>query len=155
MLEITERIEKRTEDVTASLTLPFEQRQKSRLRVTLDNGEEASLILDRGSVLRHGDLLRAKSGETIEVRAAPEAVSVIRESNSHLLSRACYHLGNRHVPLQIEDGLISYLKDHVLDDMVSLLGLKIDHLDASFEPELGAYQKNNKHHHTHTHSHDG
>ena len=101
MLEITERMEKSTEEITASLTLPFEQRQKSRLRVTLDNGHEASLILDRGSVLRHGDLLRANSGETIEVRAALEVVSVVRESNSHLLSRACYHLGNRHVPLQI------------------------------------------------------
>ena len=151
MLEITERIEKSTEEITASLTLPFEQRQKSRLRVTLDNGNEASLILDRGSVLRHGDLLRANSGETIEVRAALEAVSVIRESNSHLLSRACYHLGNRHVPLQIEDGLISYLKDHVLDDMVCLLGLKVDHLNASFEPELGAYQNNDKHQHSHSH----
>ena len=151
MLEITERIEKSTKEITASLTLPFEQRKKSRLRVTLDNGNEASLILDRGSVLRHGDLLRANSGETIEVRAALEAVSVIRESNSHLLSRACYHLGNRHVPLQIEDGLIRYLKDHVLDDMVRLLGLKVDHLDASFEPELGAYQKNDKHQHSHSH----
>ena len=119
--------------------------------MTLDNGNEAFLILDRGSVLRHGDLLRANSGETIEVRAALEAVSVIRESNSHLLSRACYHLGNRHVPLQIEDGLIRYLKDHVLDDMVRLLGLKVDHLDASFEPELGAYQKNDKHQHSHSH----
>ena len=151
MLEITERIEKSTEEITASLTLPFEQRQKSRLRVTLDNGNEASLILDRGSVLRHGDLLRANNGEIIEVRASLEAVSVIREPNSHLLSRACYHLGNRHVPLQIEDGLISYLKDHVLDDMVRLLGLKVDHLDASFEPELGAYQKNHKHQHSHSH----
>ena len=151
MLEITERIEKSTEEITVSLTLPFEQRQKSRLRVTLDNGHEASLILDRGSVLRHGDLLRANSGETIEVCAALEVVSVVRESNSHLLSRACYHLGNRHVPLQIEDGLISYLKDHVLDDMVRLLGLKVDHLSASFEPELGAYQKNDKHQHSYSH----
>ena len=151
MLEITERIEKSTGEITASLTLPFEQRQKSRLRVTLDNGNEASLILDRGSVLRHGDLLRANSGEIIEVRAALEAVSVIREPNSHLLSRACYHLGNRHVPLHIEDGLISYLKDHVLDDMVRMLGLKVDHLDASFEPELGAYHKNDKHQHSHSH----
>ena len=103
MLEITERIEGYTGTCSTSLTLPFDQRQKSRLRVTLDNGNEASLILNRGAVLRHGDLLRTACGEVIEVRASLEAVSMVRESNSHLLSRACYHLGNRHVPLQIED----------------------------------------------------
>ena len=99
MLEITERIEGHTGIYSTSLTLPFDQRQKSRLRVTLDNGNEASLILNRGAVLRHGDLLRTACGDVIEVRASLEAVSMVREPNSHLLSRACYHLGNRHVPL--------------------------------------------------------
>ena len=87
MLEIIERIKKNTDAVTATLTLPFEQRQKSRLRVTLDNGNEAFLTLDRSAVLRHGDLLRGTGGEVVEVRAAFETVSVIRESNPHLLSR--------------------------------------------------------------------
>ena len=153
MLEILERVEKSTDDITIPLTLPFEQRQKSRLRVTLENGNEASIILDRSAILRHGDLWRAIGGEIIEVHAALESVSVVRESNAHLLSRACYHLGNRHVPLQIEDGLISYLKDHVLDDMVRSLGLKVEHQEASFEPESGAYQKNGKHQHYHSHEH--
>ena len=153
MLEITERIEGYTGTYSTSLTLPFDQRQKSRLRVTLDNGSEASLILDRGVVLRHGDLLRATSGEIIEVRAALETVSMVRGSNSHLLSRACYHLGNRHVPLQIGDGSLCYLKDHVLDDMVRSLGLVVEHQEASFEPESGAYQNNGKHQHTHSHEH--
>ena len=153
MLEITERIKKNTDAVTTTLTLPFEQRQKSRLRVTLDNGNEAFLTLDRSAVLRHGDFLRGSGGEVVEVRAAFETVSVVRESNSHLLSRACYHLGNRHVPLQIEEGLISYLKDHVLDDMVRSLGLKVEHQEASFEPESGAYQKNGKHQNYHSHEH--
>lgn len=153
MLEITERIEKCTGAITASLTLPFEQRQKSRLRVILDNGNEASLILDRSSVLRDGDLLRAKGGEVIKVHAALEMVSVVMNSNSHLLARVCYHLGNRHVPLQIGDGLLSYLKDHVLDEMVRSLGLAVNHTQASFEPESGAYQKNGKDQHSHSHGH--
>ena len=153
MLKITERIEGCTDASSVSLTLPFEQRQKSRLRVTLDNGSEASLILDRGVVIRHGDLLRATNGEIVKVCAALEMVSMVRESNSHLLSRACYHLGNRHVPLQIGDGSLCYLKDHVLDDMVRSLGLVVEHQEASFEPESGAYQNNGKYRHTYSHEH--
>jgi len=151
MLEITERIEGYTGTYSTSLTLPFDQRQKSRLRVTLDNGNEASLILNRGVVLRHGDLLRSACGEVIQVRASLESVSVVHEPNSHLLSRACYHLGNRHVPLQIGDDSLCYLHDHVLDDMVRSLGLVVEHEKASFEPESGAYQNDGNHQHTHEH----
>jgi urease accessory protein len=151
MLEITERIEDYAGTSSTSLTLPFDQRQKSRLRVTLDDGNEAALILSRGVVLRHGDLLRSACGVIIEVRASLESVSVVHESNTQLLSRACYHLGNRHVPLQIEDGSLCYLHDHVLDDMVRSLGLVVDHQEAPFEPEPGAYQNGGKHRHTHEH----
>ena len=153
MLEINERIEECTDASSTSLTLPFEQRQKSRLRVTLDNGNEAALILERGTVLRHGDLLRATNGQVVEVRAASETVSIVSESNAHLLLRACYHLGNRHVPLQIGDGWLRYLKDHVLDDMVRSLGLSVEYQEAPFEPEAGAYQNNDRHQHTHSHGH--
>ena len=153
MLEIIERIQERTDASSTSLTLPFEQRQKSRLRVTLDNGIEAALILERGAVLRHGDLLRATNGQVVEVRAASEMVSVVSESNAHLLSRVCYHLGNRHVPLQIGDGWLRYLRDHVLDDMVRSLGLSVEHKEAPFEPEAGAYKNNDRHRHTHSHGH--
>jgi len=141
MLEIIERIESYTGTYFTSLTLPFDQRQKSRLRVTLDNGDEASLILNRGVVLRHGDLLRSSCGEVVEVRASLESVSIVHEPNSHLLSRACYHLGNRHVPLQIGDGSLCYLP----------LGLVVVHQEASFEPESGAYKNDSKHQHTHEH----
>ena len=151
MLEIIERIESYTGTFFTSLTLPFDQRQKSRLRVTLDNGDEASLILNRGVVLRHGDLLRSSCGEVVEVRASLESVSIVHEPNSHLLSRACYHLGNRHVPLQIKDSSLYYLHDHVLDDMVRSLGLVVEHQEAPFEPEPGAYQNSEKHRHTHEH----
>ena len=151
MLEIIERIESHTGTPTSSLTLPFDQRQKSRLRVMLDNGDEASIVLNRGTVLRDGDMLRSSCGKLIEVRAALEAVSIVRESNCHLLSRACYHLGNRHVPLQIGDESLCYLRDHVLDDMVRSFGLEVDHQEASFEPEPGAYHKEGNHQHSHEH----
>ena len=95
--------------------------------------------------------MRSACGKVIEVRASLESVSVVNESNSHLLSRACYHLGNRHVPLQIKDSSLYYLHDHVLDDMVRSLGLVVEHQEAPFEPEPGAYQNSEKHRHTHEH----
>ncbi len=150
MLEINQRLEEPAPHST-TLTLPFDQRQKSRLRVTLDNGKEAALILERGMILRHEDLLRAEDGQVIQVCAANEAVSTARDSNSHLLSRACYHLGNRHVPLQIGEDWLRYQQDHVLDDMMRSMGLSVKHEDAPFEPESGAYRKHLGHHHSHSH----
>ena len=121
----------------ATLTLSFEQRQKSRLRVTLDSGEEVGLNLPRGTVLRSGDQLRAEDGCVIEVCAAAEPVTTAFTEDAHLLARAAYHLGNRHVALQI--GWVRYLADHVLDAMVGGLGLGIVHEERPFEPEIGAY----------------
>tara|TARA_B100000686_G_C15942836_1_gene549731 strand:+ start:43 stop:501 length:459 start_codon:yes stop_codon:yes gene_type:complete len=152
MLEINERLE-RVVAPSTTLTLPFEQRRKSRLLVTLDDGSEAALILERGIILRHGDCLRASDGQVIEVRAAKESVSIVRESNTYLILRVCYHLGNRHVPLQIGQGWLRYQYDHVLDDMVRTLGLTVKHEKASFEPESGAYKKPGPHLHSHSHEH--
>ena len=127
----------------ATLSLPFELRQKSRLKANLDSGEEVGLMLPRGRVLRGGDCLKAENGLIIELKAAAESVSTATAPDKLTLQRACYHLGNRHVPLQITESWIRYLEDHVLDDMITSLGLKITHEQAPFEPEVGAYH----HHH--------
>ena len=127
----------------ASLSLPFELRQKSRFKANLDSGEEVGIMLPRGRVLRGGDCLKAENGMIIELKAAQEFVTTATAPDTLTLQRACYHLGNRHVPLQIADGWIRYLEDHVLDDMVVSLGLTITHEKAPFEPEAGAYH----HHH--------
>jgi urease accessory protein len=137
-LQITERL-REPADAQATLTLPFEQRQKSRLRIRLDNGQDAGLFLPRGTVLRHGDRLRATSGLVVEVRAAPEAVSTARADDALLLARAAYHLGNRHVALQLGPGWLRYPHDHVLDNMARELGLTVNREQAPFEPEAGAY----------------
>lgn len=134
-----------------TLTLPFEARQKSRLRTRLDNGAEAALYLERGHILRHGDCLQSPDGFVVEVRAAAESVSTVHSEDAILLARACYHLGNRHVPLQIGPGWVRYQHDHVLDDMVRGLGLEVICEQTSFEPEAGAYQGGQSHHH---HDHD-
>ena len=123
----------------ATLTLPFELRQRSRLSTHLDNGEEAVLFLPRGSVLRHGDLLRADAGNVVMIHAAHEAVSTASTASPLLLAKACYHLGNRHVALHIGTTFVRYLRDHVLDDLVCQLGLTVAHEMLPFEPEAGAY----------------
>jgi urease accessory protein len=122
-----------------TLTLPFDVRQKSRFRTTLDSGRELVVRLPRGSHVHDGTLLRTTEGLVIRVRAATEALSVVESEDLVLLARAAYHLGNRHVPLQVEHGRLSYLHDHVLDDMLHQLGLHALLREGPFEPESGAY----------------
>jgi len=135
-------------ETAITLTLPLEGRIKSRLRVTLDDGREAGLFLPRGSSLRDGDCLLAEDGTTVRICAAPETVSQVRCEDPLQLARACYHLGNRHVALQIAAGLLRYQHDHVLDEMLQGLGLSVEVCQAPFEPEPGAYGG-----HGHSHSH--
>ena len=152
MLEIHERVQ--SSEWTVTLTLPFQERQRSRARVTLSTGEEAALLLPRGSVLRGGDVLALSDGRRVRVQAALETVSTVRSAEATLLLRAAYHLGNRHVPVQIGDGLLRYGHDHVLDGMVRELGLSVVVEAAEFEPEAGAFAREpHPHPHSHTHSH--
>jgi urease accessory protein len=118
------------------LTLPFEQRQKSRLRAQAENGEEVALILPRGRVLRGGDRVAATDGREVEIVAAPEKLLHIESAE---LARVAYHLGNRHVPLQVGPGFLRIAEDHVLEEMARKLGARVSHVEAPFEPEAGAY----------------
>jgi urease accessory protein len=133
--------------VADTLTLPFELRQKSRLVANLESGQQIALQLPRGHVLRHGSLLRTSDGGIIRVRSADEELSVVTSADPTELLRAAYHLGNRHVPLQIEPGALAYLHDHVLDDMLRGLGLEPSFVERPFEPESGAYGRAGGHRH--------
>jgi len=135
-----------------SLTLVFELRRRARLRARLDSGREVGLLLERGLSLKHGDRLATRDGElVVEVRARPELLSVVETADRDLLTRAAYHLGNRHVPLQIEPGRLSYQHDHVLDGLVHELGLHAQVLERPFEPEPGGYAGGHRHAHDHDH----
>jgi len=123
----------------ARLVIPFDMRSRSRFRGCLDTGEAVGVVLARGQMLRGGDLLLAADGRVIEIAAAPETVTTARSADARLLARAAYHLGNRHVALQLGPGWLRYGHDHVLDDMVAGLGLTLVVEDAPFEPEGGAY----------------
>ncbi len=165
MIRLTQRLtteEAAGKVVFSTLTLPIDLRIKSRLKVTLDNGDTAGLFLTRGQLLRGGECLTDDAGAVVVmVKAAEEQVSTVRCDDSLLLSRICYHLGNRHVPLQIEAGFARYQHDYVLDEMVVGLGGSVVVEIAPFEPEAGAYQSQagagHHHHyddHEHGHSHD-
>lgn len=146
MRRFVERLSDHHRAATDTLTLSYEQRTRSRLRVTTDSNIEAGLFLPRGMVLNQGDQLLAEDGTIVEVRAASETVSSASTDVPLLLNRVCYHLGNRHVPLQIDPGNVRYLHDHVLDDMVRALGLKVETIQAPFEPESGAYHRSGQAH---------
>jgi urease accessory protein len=138
---------------TEKLALPFELRSKSRLRTHLLSDEECGLFLARGTVLRGGDKLVANDGRVVEVIAAPERVMEVRCDDPLLLARVAYHLGNRHVPVQLGAGFLRFGRDHVLGEMVRGLGATLSETEAPFEPESGAYHGG--HAHPHGHSADG
>lgn len=134
-------------DATATerLVLTFDLRCKCRLRTHVESGEDTGLFLDRGTALHHGDKLLANDGRIVEVIAAPEALMEARSIDPLLLARTAYHLGNRHVAVQLDSGWLRFATDHVLRAMVVGLGLPIIEVIAPFEPESGAYG------HGHTH----
>ena len=131
-------------DVKGRLELPFDSRQKSRLRARLASGEEVALMLPRGEILRGGDLVTASDGRVIEVVASPEKLLHVEIRD---LAKAAYHLGNRHVPVQVGEGFLRLAQDHVLEEMLKKLGAKVSHVEAPFEPEAGAYAGGHQHQH--------
>ena len=149
MIELTERAAV-PPDLAPTLTLTRDQRGRARLRATLSDGREVAVRLPRGGLLRDGDGLASPDGLKVRVCAAAETISRVECADPLALARACYHLGNRHVALQIEPGQVSYLHDHVLDAMLAGLGLGARVVEAPFEPEPGAYGGSG---HGHAHGH--
>jgi urease accessory protein len=141
------------------LELPFDLRQKSRLRAKLRSGEEVALILPRGTVMRGGDVVKTQDGREVQVLAAPEKLLHVEAAS---LARIAYHLGNRHVPVQVGEGFLRIAEDHVLEEMLHKLGARVSHVEAPFEPEAGAYGGGHRHDemghggkiHDHHHHHD-
>lgn len=141
-----------TAAATDSVALAYDERKRSRLKVTLASGREAGIFLERGDHLHGGDKLAAEDGSAVvEILAAPEKLIEALADSPLLFARAAYHLGNRHVPVQIlptdSGGRLRFQTDHVLGDMVSGLGCSVAETEAPFQPESGAYGAHGSHHH--------
>lgn len=144
------------ETIDAELVLPYELREKSRLRAALASGEEVAVLTVRGTVLRDGDLLKGDDGRIVIVRAAAEATYRVECASPQALLRCAFHLGNRHTQAQVGDGWLRIRKDTVLRDMLAGLGAQVIDEQAPFEPESGAYSAGfgGGHHHHDGHHHN-
>jgi len=142
----------------ATVELDWDVRQKSRFGATDSLGRALGVFLPRGSVVRGGDVLVAEDGSLIRVIAAAQPVLIITPCAEHGspfdLTRAAYHLGNRHVPIELQADHLKIEPDHVLADMLRALHLTVQEMQATFEPEGGAYGHGGQgDHHGHAHDH--
>jgi urease accessory protein len=137
MLTLNTRIDAAPQ-VHGTLVLPWEGRERCRMRATLASGEDVALFLPRGAPLRHGDLLRGDDGRVVRVVAAPEPTYAVRCANALVLARCAYHLGHRHTQLQVCKWGLRMRADPLLREMVLGLGAKVEDELASFEPDAGA-----------------
>jgi urease accessory protein len=127
----------------STIELDWDLRQKSRFEATDSAGRSIGVFLQRGTVLRGGDVLVAEDGSLVKVWAAPQRVLRITHCQNHGtpfdLIRAAYHLGNRHVPIELTPSFLQIEPDHVLADMLRAMHLIVNEVDEPFEPENGAY----------------
>lgn len=148
----------------ASVTLDWDTRCKSRFDATDSTGRQLGVFLPRGTVVRGGDVLVAEDGSLVRVEAAPQAVLRITFCSEHGtpfdLMRAAYHLGNRHVPIELRPDHLKIEPDHVLAEMLRAMHMTVAEVQEPFEPEGGAYGDNammghdHGHGHSHAHGHD-
>jgi urease accessory protein len=142
----------------ATVELDWDVRQKSRFDATDSQGRQLGVFLPRGTVVRGGDVLVAEDGSLIKVQAAPQPVLRITHCHEHGtpfdLIRAAYHLGNRHVPIELKPNHLKIEPDHVLADMLKAMHLIVREVNEAFEPEGGAYASGGHSHAHHEHDHD-
>ena len=138
-----------------TVSLDWDVRQKSRFDATDSTGRTLGVFLARGSTVRGGDVLVAEDGSLVRVQAAPQPVMVVRACPQHGspfdLTRAAYHLGNRHVALELQPDHLKLEPDHVLAEMLTRMHLIVTQEEAPFEPEGGAYAGGQGHAHGHSH----
>jgi urease accessory protein len=154
MFRVISRSDHHHGEVLDTIVLAFEMRQRGRFRIDSKLGYDVGIFLPRGEVLRHGDCLFTECGKVFQVVAKEEKVVTAMAKDWLSFAKACYHMGNRHVPMEIGEQWLRFQPDHVLEEMVELFGLECRHHDGMFNPENGAYHGGGGHSHG-SHSHDG
>ncbi|CAB1275063.1 urease accessory protein UreE [Candidatus Nitrosacidococcus tergens] len=132
---------------TLEMAFTFEERERSQLRFHLSDGQEAAFQIERGTTLTVGDKLGTAEGLVLEIQAKPEELMEVQAQDSLDLIRSAYHLGNRHVRLQIDKERLRLPFDYVLEEMLVQIGVKVTKVIAPYQPESGAY--GGGHHHSH------
>lgn len=145
MLRLT-RIHEATLDAAQArgaprLRLTHDERSRSRLATMLPDGTAVALLLPHGAALRDGTVLAGDDGALAVVEAAPQPLARVSADGALQLLRAVYHLANRHVPAQLAADHALIERDAVLERMLVALGAKVEHVEAPFEPEAGAYER--------------
>ena len=142
----------------AGVELDWDVRQKSRFEAVDTQGRSLGVFLPLGTVVRGGDVLLADDGSLIRVAAEPQPVMRVSACAEHGtpfdLLRAAYHLGNRHVQLQLEPDHLKLEPDHVLAAMLRRMHLIVTEANEPFEPEVDASAKGDEHDHGHAHEHE-
>jgi urease accessory protein len=149
VLSVYERLGHNHDAVDDAIALDHEVRQKGRFKTHSVKGKEVRVFLDRGQTLVVGERLKTECGLLIEIQAATEAVTTASCDDWQTFSKACYHLGNRHVKVQVGDRWLRIKPDYVLEEMLELLGLSLQKEQAVFVPESGAYSQGHSHDHHH------
>lgn len=153
MLTLNTKVDQ-ADSIYAELVLPYEMRENSRLRTALASGEEVAIFTERGTVLRHNDLLKSDDGRVVKIVAAQEPTYRVTCRTPFDLLRCAFHLGNRHTQTQVGETFLRIHRDSVLKQMLEGLGASIVEECAQFEPEAGAYSGNGHHHGSgHHHAH--
>lgn len=134
-----------------TVTLAYDDRWRRRARLTTDEGESFLLDLPEAQELPHGMALLLSDGREVLIQAAPEPCTEVRGDDAHHLTRLAWHLGNRHLPVQIEPGLLTIRQDKVLEKMLTHLGASLTPASKPFTPEGGAYGHGRTHGHSHSH----
>ncbi len=137
------------ENASDEILLDYDRRHRRRITLTTTAGQEILLDLPTAVRLRHGDGLRLADGTIVRILARPEKLLEIHAHDEADLVRIAWHLGNRHLPVQLLGERIRIRADHVIEQMVMLLGGHVDHIEAPFDPEAGAYAAGPHQHHHH------
>jgi urease accessory protein len=150
-------------DAADTIVLDYDERHRRRVSMTGVRGLAFLLDLPEAVMLRSGDALKLEDGRLVEVVAAPESLAEVKCGSLPDLARAAWHLGNRHLPVQIIGPKLRIRRDHVIEDMLRGLGAQVSEIEAPFDPEGGAYaqavqtqghEHAREHDHGHSHDHD-
>ncbi len=142
-------------DAVDSITLDAHDRHRRRVVLTGERGTKFLLDLPQATALHDGDGLVLDDGAIVRIVGRPEPLIEIAAADTHELARFAWHIGNRHIDVQIVGDRLRIRRDHVIEDMLRGLGAQLSPVDAPFDPERGAYeQQGHGHDHGHHHDHD-